>query len=104
VFGHPGGQVDLEVSPAGIAERINAVGRDLYDSRSTRRDVFILAADLAPGDSGGALVDEQGTVVGVAFAIAPDRAGTAYALTDDELSEVLALPRGATVSTGSCVN
>jgi S1-C subfamily serine protease len=51
--------------------------------------VFILAANLRPGDSGGALVDNAGKVVGVAFAIAPDRAGTAYALTGAELDGVL---------------
>ncbi len=103
VFGHPGGQIDLEISPARIEERINAVGRDLYGSRSTRREVFILASDLAPGDSGGALVNGTGDVVGVAFAIAPDRPGTAYALTDNELQDVLDAPRGGTVSTGPCV-
>jgi S1-C subfamily serine protease len=103
VFGHPGGQVDLEVSPARIAERINALGRDIYGSSSTRREVFILAAQLAPGDSGGPLVDRSGTVVGVAFAIAPDRPGTAYALTRKELREALEAPRAASTSTGSCV-
>jgi S1-C subfamily serine protease len=103
VFGHPGGQTEIEISPARIEDEIEAVGRNLYNTSTTRRDVFILAADLAPGDSGGPLVNEAGTVVGVAFAIAPDRPGTAYAVTDSELREVLDLPRGGTVSTGSCV-
>ena len=62
------------------------------------------AADLHPGDSGGALVNPTGSVVGVAFAIAPDRAGTAYALTDAELRAVLAVPRIGKASTGPCVS
>lgn len=103
VFGHPNGQVPVEIAPARIRSRITAVGRDLYDRNVTRRDIFILASRLAPGDSGGALVDTTGTVVGVAFAIAPDQPGTAYALTDKELKPVLAQPRGATVSTGDCI-
>ena len=103
VFGHPGGQDALRVSPARIDERVQAVGRDLYDQSQTRRDVFILAADLHPGDSGGALSDASGSVVGVAFAIAPDRPGTSYALTSAELRAVLAIPRAGGVSTGPCL-
>ena len=103
VFGHPGGQDPLRIAPAAIRQRVDAVGRDLYDSHSTRRDVFIMAADLRPGDSGGALVDTNGTVVGVAFAIAPDRPGTSYALTSRELNEALSAPRRANASTGPCL-
>jgi S1-C subfamily serine protease len=89
VFGHPGGQERVRAAPAKISRRVQAVGRDIYNRRPTRRDVFIMAADLAPGDSGGALVNTEGLVVGVAFAIAPDRPGTAYAVTTSELEEVL---------------
>jgi S1-C subfamily serine protease len=66
--------------------------------------VFILASDLAPGDSGGGLVNPAGAVVGVAFAIAPDRPGTAYALTSDELRPVLATGGTGAVNTGPCLN
>lgn len=104
VFGHPGGQTELRVAPAAIRQRVDARGRDLYDSRSTSRDVFILAASLRPGDSGGALTNQQGVVVGVAFAIAPDRPGTAYALTSSELNEVMAKPRPGRVDTGPCLS
>jgi S1-C subfamily serine protease len=103
VFGHPRGQDRVEVSPAVIRQHVEAVGRDLYDSHVTRRQVFILAADLAPGDSGGALADAAGRVVGVAFAIAPDRPGTAYALTDEVLRAALAEPRAQQVRTGDCL-
>lgn len=103
VFGHPGGQTEIEISPARIASRVNALGRDLYGSSTTRRDVLVLAADLAPGDSGGALVDTDGDVIGVAFAIAPDRSSTAYALAASELRTVLSRPRGAVVDTGACL-
>jgi len=104
VFGHPNGQPDLAVTPAAIRQQVTAVGRDLYDSRETRRQVFILASDLAPGDSGGALANPAGAVVGVAFAIAPDRPGTAYALTTDELRPVLAAGGAAAVNTGPCLS
>lgn len=103
VFGHPGGQDPLRIAPAAVRQRVDALGRDLYDSHNTRRDVFILAAELQPGDSGGALVNANGQVVGVAFAIAPDRPGTSYALTHRELGVALAAPRRANASTGPCL-
>jgi S1-C subfamily serine protease len=102
VFGHPGGQIELEVSPARVEERVNALGRNLYDSQLIRRDVLVLSASLMPGDSGGALVNSEGTVVGVAFAIAPDDPTTAYALNSTELNAVLGVPRGS-VDTGPCL-
>ena len=103
VFGYPGGQRELEITPARIQNRLNATGRDLYGTATTRREVFILSANVEPGDSGGALTDADGVVVGVVFAIAPDRPSTAYALTSNELTAVLAEPRGGAVDTGSCL-
>jgi S1-C subfamily serine protease len=104
VFGHPGGVDNLVIAPAGVFQEVTAQGRDLYDTHTTRRDVFILAAYLHPGDSGGALVNPSGMVIGVAFAIAPDRSDTAYALTSSEVQGVLTVPRVATgVSTQSCL-
>jgi len=103
VFGHPGGG-PLEISPFEVGEEITAVGTDIYDRGLTERDILVLAADLAPGDSGAALVDTQGQVVGVAFAIAPDRGGVAYALSIDELREVLAGDLTSERDTGGCLS
>jgi S1-C subfamily serine protease len=102
VYGHPGGGA-LEVSPARIAEQIDARGTDIYRTTPTSRDVFVLATDLAPGDSGAPLVDTEGRVVGVAFAIDPGRESTAYALTDAELQPVLTGLTDQEVETGSCL-
>jgi S1-C subfamily serine protease len=103
VLGYPGGG-DLRVAPFEVRDEVQAVGRDLYDRHDTRRQVLVLASALAPGDSGGALVDAEGAVVGVAFAIAPDRPGTAYALDTDELRSALAAPRNGPADTGPCLN
>ena len=104
VFGHPGGQIELEVSPARVEQRVNALGRNIYDSQVIRRDVLVLASELRPGDSGGALVNGAGAVIGVAFAIAPDDANTAYALNSTELRAALDEPRqSAGVDTGPCI-
>jgi S1-C subfamily serine protease len=102
VFGHPGGG-PLEISPFEVGEQITAVGTDIYDSRRSERKVLVLAADLAPGDSGGALVDPRGQVVGVAFAIAPDRPSVAYALDVDEVTAVLSGDLTQERDTGDCL-
>jgi S1-C subfamily serine protease len=102
VLGHPGGG-PLEVSPFEVVDQLRAQGRDLYDERATLRSVLVLASELAPGDSGAALVDPTGSVVGVAFAIAPDRKGTAYALDPEEVRSVLESRRNRAVDTGPCV-
>jgi S1-C subfamily serine protease len=103
VYGHPGGG-DLRAAPAKISQELIAVGRDIYDRTDTRRSIFVLAAALRPGDSGAALIDKAGAVVGVAFAIAPDKPGVSYALTDKELRPVLAAAGTTAVSTGGCLD
>jgi S1-C subfamily serine protease len=102
VFGHPGGG-PLRAAPFEVGQQVTATGTDIYDRDQTRREVLILASDLEPGDSGAALVDPDGEVVGVAFAIAPDRDGVAYALAIEELEAVLQGDLTSTVDTGPCL-
>jgi len=102
VFGYPGGG-DLSISPFEVGERVQARGTDIYDERPTVRDVLILAAELRPGDSGGALVNPDGEVVGVAFAIAPDRDRVAYALAPDEVASVMSGDLSSEVDAGPCL-
>ena len=102
VFGHPGGG-PLRAAPFEVGRAVDATGTDIYDAERTERKVLILASNLAPGDSGAALIDPQGRVVGVAFAIAPDRPGVAYALDIEELQAVLAGDLSRPVDTGPCL-
>jgi S1-C subfamily serine protease len=101
-FGHPGGG-PLAVQPYQVGSVVNAIGRDIYDDARTKREVLFLAAKLAPGDSGGALVDPKGVVEGVAFAIAPDQSNVAYALTVGEVRPVLANAGAGAVDPGPCL-
>lgn len=102
VFGHPGGG-PLRLAPFEVGERVRATGADIYDRGGVEREVLVLASALRPGDSGSALVSPAGDVVGVAFAIAPDRPGVAYALSTDELRSVLGQVGAETVSAGDCL-
>ena len=94
VIGYPGGGPERE-SPARISQKIDrAEGKDIYDSTTTFRELFVLAASLAPGDSGGPLLDQRGRVVGLAFAVDPGNSTTAYALTTSEIDRGLRAARG----------
>jgi S1-C subfamily serine protease len=103
VYGHPRGG-PLQAAPARIGEEIVAVGTNIYRTSTSRRHVFVLASALAPGDSGGAVVNKNGDVVGVAFAIDPGRSATSYALTDEEVDPVLVAASAGTIAdTGACL-
>ena len=102
VFGHPGGG-PLRLAPFRVGDRGLATGTDIYDRGRVERDVLFLSAALRPGDSGSALVDPLGRVVGVAFAIAPDKPEVAYALSVKELRSILVRPPSVPVATGSCI-
>src|SRR5207248_11126029 len=64
---YPGGG-PFHVSPAVITREENAVGRDIYGTGLTTREIYEMNADIRPGNSGGPLVDTRGVVVGVVFA------------------------------------
>lgn len=100
-IGYPGGQDTPRPQPVTVREVRKAVGRDIYGQDRTEREVLFLAARLARGDSGAPIADADGAVIGVVFAISPDRDTTAYAVTARELRAVLDAPRSPT--TGPCL-
>ncbi len=106
VYGYPRGG-DLRIAPFEVARHLKATGRDIYNDRRITRDVFSIASNLDSGDSGAALVDPEGQVLGIAFAVAPDRGGVAYALTAAEVLEALEaagdLRNRDSVDTGACL-
>jgi S1-C subfamily serine protease len=103
IFGHPLGQVPVEVSPARVVRRVTADVGDIYDRPATPRQILVLNSQIDPGDSGAAVVNSAGSVVGVAFAVSNLRRATAFAVASEELGPVLARPRSGPVSTGPCL-
>ena len=102
-IGYPGGIDQPRVAPLNIAEQRTALGRDIYGDAETERQVLFLAADLEQGDSGSPVVDADGEIVGLVFAVSPDRPSTAFALDRDELDAILAAER-VTGATGPCID
>jgi S1-C subfamily serine protease len=101
-IGYPGGQDTPRTQPLTVEDQRRAVGRDIYGREQTERDVLFLSADLRQGDSGSPVIGMDGEVGGVVFAISPDRATTAFALSLAELEAVLEAPREPG-ETGDCI-
>jgi S1-C subfamily serine protease len=104
VFGHPFGQVPIEVSPARVLRRLTTDIGDIYDRPAAPRQILVLNSQIDPGDSGAPLVNSAGKVVGVAFAASNLRPTVAYAVAAEEIAPVLAQPRSGPVSTGPCLD
>lgn len=81
VLGRPEAAVP-EASPARIEHYVSAGG--LWGAR-TRRNVYVLAADIRAGQSGAPLVDRRGRAVGIAFAAVRGPADIGFALSRTEL-------------------
>jgi uncharacterized membrane protein required for colicin V production len=77
---------------------------DIYDASALPRDIYALAADVQPGNSGGPLLRADGGVGGIVFARGDDGSGRGYAIAMSELTPALSTTAAtsATVSTGSC--
>jgi S1-C subfamily serine protease len=102
VIGYPGGQDTPRVAPARVDDRRSAIGRDIYGRERTERQVLFLSADLQQGDSGSPVIDGQGRVSGVVFAISPDQPTSSFALDLAELEAILAAER-VPGDSGSCI-
>lgn len=92
-IGYPGGQDQPRTQPVLVQTRQNTFGRDIYGQQRTERALLFLAADLRQGDSGSPVIDAAGNVVGVVFAVSPDRPTTAFALDIPEVRAILEAPR-----------
>lgn len=102
-IGYPGGG-PRKISPARVRAKTRAVGRDIYNRKLVSRDVYVLAAQVIQGNSGGPFVDVNGIVRGMIFAASADNPNESYALSSDEIARAYqtARQRARAVGTGSC--
>jgi S1-C subfamily serine protease len=103
VLGYPeNGPFDSE--PARIRSEERLRGPDIYGDRTVTREAFSIWASVRPGNSGGPLLSNKGTVYGVVFAASVEDNRTGYVLTADQVSDDAREGATATqeVSTRTC--
>jgi S1-C subfamily serine protease len=103
VLGYPGGG-PLTAGGAEVIDEFTARGRNIYGSGISERDVYSLAANIIPGNSGGPVITTDGTVVGVVFAQSTSYENVGYALSTPQIEAAVsqAQAQNRTVTTGSC--
>src|SRR5699024_5377165 len=103
VLGYPSGGPH-QITGAEVQARGPASVANIYDENPQLRDVYQVSADVRQGNSGGALIDDEGFVAGVIFAHASDTE-VGYALTAEEISGYVdgASQLSEPVSTGECL-
>lgn len=104
VLGYPGGR-SLTASSAVILSRHLAMGRNIYDTSLSNRDVYELHTNIEQGNSGGPVVLPNGTVIGMIFGKSAARESRGYAITSMEILNALRSAGNSqqSVSTGQCV-
>jgi S1-C subfamily serine protease len=103
VLGYPGGG-NFTAGPATVLDEFTAVGRNIYAQGVTSRQVYEVKATIIPGNSGGPLINKDGTVIGIVFAESTTYNQVGYALTTPKVVSELQQAETANtpVSTGSC--
>jgi len=78
---------------------------NIYGSGGSPREIYTLAGQVNPGNSGGPLLTLDGVFVGAVFARSADQENVGYAMTLTELQPVVeeAPALTGTVSSGACI-
>ncbi|WP_028279471.1 MarP family serine protease [Arthrobacter sp. H5] len=101
--GYPAGG-PFQIQPASIQNRSDVLVENIYGADASAINVYSLAANVQQGNSGGPLLDMEGSVAGVIFAKSTGNVPVGYALTLEELRPIAdqATAFNDTVSAGQC--
>jgi S1-C subfamily serine protease len=92
---------DFTVVPARVGDDQLAQAPDIYQSKEVTRQIYSIRADVRAGNSGGPLLNPDGTVDGVVFAAAVGVKDTGYALTAAEVRSDASRGASATAATST---
>lgn len=104
-IGYPAGGPQ-QIRSAVVASRANVSIANIYGEDPSRISVYQLSAEVAQGNSGGPLLDEQGEAVGLIFAKSRSDDQVGFALSLSEMEDALQTlgSKRTAVSTGDCVS
>ena len=104
-IGYPAGGPQ-QIRSAVIASRANVSIANIYGEDPGRISVYQLSAQVAQGNSGGPLLDDQGEAVGLIFAKSrsDDQVGFALSLSEMENAMNTLGTKRSSVSTGDCIS
>jgi S1-C subfamily serine protease len=102
--GYPHGG-PFQSKPATVQDITTVLVPDIYGGNATPEEIYRLAGDVQPGNSGGPLLTTGGAVAGVIFAKATSDTDMGFAITMDDLNPVAAQAPALTapVSSGQCI-
>ena len=102
--GYPHGG-PFQSKPATVQDITTVLVPDIYGNNASPEEIYRLAGDVQPGNSGGPLLTMDGQVAGVIFAKATADMEMGFAITMDDLTPVAsqAASLSAPVSSGQCI-
>lgn len=102
--GYPHGG-PFKSNPATVQDITSVLVPDIYGNDPAPADIYRLAGDVQPGNSGGPLLTMDGQVAGVIFAKATEDTEMGFAITMDDLFPVAsqAASLSVPVSSGQCI-
>lgn len=102
--GYPHGG-PFQSKPATVQDITTVMVPDIYGNNASPEEIYRLAGDVQPGNSGGPLLTMEGDVAGVIFAKATADTEMGFAITMDDLNPVAsqAASLSAPVSSGQCI-
>ena len=95
--------VGVEAVEVHIARTIDIVSTDIYGQGEHERRGLELAGAINSGDSGGAVIDAQGHVVGIVFSASRRTPDVAYAVSAVEIVNLQVGSGAQPVDTGPCL-
>jgi S1-C subfamily serine protease len=91
--GYPHGG-PFQSKPATVRDITTVLVPDIYGNNAAAEDVYRLAGDVQPGNSGGPLLTMDGKVAGVVFAKSTSESSLGFAITMSDLDPVAARAPG----------